>query len=182
MCTEFCRRICRIGSEDAHLPTPDELLGALNLDADGYVIGTIEELRLRPDCPFCQLVLEASLEDDFGSREGSEGSVKQVPDPIRIVAFPGEHCIRLSYPSRLGTRLMFVQEDGDTITPKQGPCIARLVHSQQASPSLVRTWLRQCEVHHGDSCSHLPRGIVSGDASPPPPLEINKSPIGSKRV
>ncbi|KAH6898046.1 heterokaryon incompatibility protein-domain-containing protein [Thelonectria olida] len=159
MCTDFCRRICAVAGEDSRFPTADDLLSVLNLETESYVIGTIEELRLRPDCSFCQLVLQACLENDFESPEGPEGSVEKTSEPIQIIAFPGEHCIRLSYPSRLGTRLMLVQEEGSVINPVQGPCVARIIHNQQVSPSLVRSWLRQCEDHHGDSCSHLPRGI-----------------------
>lgn len=166
-CTDFCRAICDVRGKDGHSPTLDELIELFNLRDDGYEIGTVEQLELRPDCPFCRLVLKSCLETGIEGAEEIERPQRQQLDPIHMVVLPGEHCIRLSHPSQIGTRLMFVQEEKNDIDPTRGPSLARLVQNQQAPVSLSRSWLQQCIDHHGDTCSHLPRDLVSGDENLP---------------
>ncbi|KAL6404521.1 hypothetical protein AUP68_13914 [Ilyonectria robusta] len=161
-CTEFCQRLRSLEAQHGELPSHDELIKALHLDNDGYLLGTQEELRNRPDCSFCQLVLTACAEAKSpheNDRKADDLAESLSKEPVRVVMFPGEHCLRLSYPSRLGTRLMFVTEDTRKLKPEQGPHSARIVRGRQISPSLVRSWMERCEESHGDTCFHIPPNL-----------------------
>lgn len=154
-CTEFCQALQGIGAADGKIPSHGELKGALGINGDGYLLGTFRELQKRKRCPFCQVLVEAL----------SEAVITSAPDPeaaqVRITIRPGEHCLRLSHPLLHGTRILFVKDDAENIDAEQGPYVARAVEQEQVSASLVRSWLRQCEEKHGDSCFHLPLFLVS---------------------
>jgi hypothetical protein len=66
-----------------------------------------------------------------------------------VLLFPGEQSFRLSYPSRLGTRLAFVTDNDLQIS---GPDSARSVTEPQVNPARILSWLKRCEDHHGSTC------------------------------
>ncbi|KAM5352779.1 hypothetical protein ACJ41O_005501 [Fusarium nematophilum] len=174
-CTEFCRRLCNIGAQDGKLPTHDQLIDALGIDSGGYLLGTLEELQPRQHCPFCHLVYTACLETYFESADGAGGGGPCQTESVRVLLFPQEHCLRLSYPSPIGTRISFVMEETDDLSPEQGPYAARLVDSQQISPRLIRSWLQKCEEAHGDACFHIPRGLRDREFKTQPIFEERSS-------
>lgn len=160
-CTEFCRAVRGIGA-DGEVPSHDELRSALGLDpADGYLLGTLGELQERKDCPFCRIILEALNGAVLASTAKEPGLEAPQAESVRITIRPGEPCLQLSHPSLYGTRFLFVENNTEKIGPEQGPYVAREVKEEQVPTSLVRSWLRQCEKKHGDSCFHLPLFLVS---------------------
>lgn len=160
-CTEFCEALRGIGAHDGKIPSHDELISALRIDGDGCLLGTLEELQKRRSCSSCQLILEAFNETAIASAAKELGREATRVEGIRVTIHPGEHCLRLSHPSLHGTRILFVKNDTEKINPEQGPYVAREVKEEQIPTSLVRSWLRQCEEKHGDSCFHLPLFLVS---------------------
>jgi hypothetical protein len=64
-CTDICTTLAKLTLVNGKLPNHDELLSWLPIkqevhqeDAfqDGFLLGTLTELRDRKSCPFCQLV------------------------------------------------------------------------------------------------------------------------------
>ncbi|KAI8719800.1 HET domain-containing protein [Fusarium sp. LHS14.1] len=166
-CTEFCQAIRGIGA-DGEVPSHDELRSALGLDADGYLLGTLNELQERKGCPFCQIILEALSGAVFASIAKESGLESPQAKQVRITIRPGEHYLRLSHPSIYGTRVLFFENNADKIDPEQGSYVAREVKEEQVPTSLVRSWLRQCEEKHGDSCFHLPLFLRDIEFTPVP--------------
>lgn len=160
-CTEFCQAVRSIGAFNGEVPSHDELRSALGLDADGYLLGTLGELQERKGCSFCQIILEALNEAVLTSVAKESGLEAPRAEPVRITIRPGEHCLRLSHPLLCGTRVLFVENGTEKINSEQGPYVARVVKEEQVSTWLARSWLRQCEEKHGDSCFHLPLPLVS---------------------
>jgi hypothetical protein len=68
---------------------------------------------------------------------------------IRILIFPDEQSFRLSYPSRLGTRLAFVTGNG---VQGLSPDTARPIDTAGIQTSTIRNWLHACCASH-DACS-----------------------------
>ncbi|KAI8685123.1 HET domain-containing protein [Fusarium keratoplasticum] len=167
-CTEFCQAVRGIGAFNGEVPSHDELRSALGLDADGYLLGTLGELQKRKGCPFCQIILEALNEAVLASAVKESGLEAPRAEPVRITVRPGEHCLRLSHPLLCGTRVLFVENGTEKINSEQGPYVARVVKEEQVSTWLVRSWLRQCEEKHGDSCFHLPLSLRDIEFTPIP--------------
>lgn len=143
-CTPFCDRLKTIELKLDILPSHSALVKNLSLSEEdrekGYRLGTHADLVKRRKCPFCRLVsnaIDQNTGDDSDSLDEHE---------IRILVFPGEESFRISYPSRLGTRLAFVANGA---TQASGPDNARLVVDGDQS-SLVKGWLQACVGNHAD--------------------------------
>lgn len=156
LCTDLCMRLRDLDVENRKLLTHSELTSYLDLPTDsgdtspqGLCLGTIEDLRQRKNCAFCQLVLAAVSEDEAGSN-GVHADPKR---EIYVFVFPDEQSLRLTLSTSLGTQLAFVAPSINSIS---GPDNARLVDSSKIDLSFIRGWLEQCERHHRTACStHL---------------------------
>ncbi|RSM18720.1 hypothetical protein CDV31_002440 [Fusarium ambrosium] len=167
-CTEFCQALRGIGASDGKVPSHDELKSVLGIDRDDYFLGTLDEIQQRKGCPFCQIILDALNEAVVASAAQEPGFEAPEAEQVRVTIQPGEHCLRLSHPSRYGTRILFVGDEATNFNPEQGPYVARVVKEGQVPTSLVRSWLRQCEEKHGDSCFHLPLFLRDIEFTPVP--------------
>lgn len=163
-CTKICAKLAKLAPINGKLPTHNGLASLLAFKqeekeedplAEGLPLGTLQELRQRKKCPFCQLVLVA-INDAVD--EGLQHPSDQL---VRLVLFPGEQSFRLSYPSRLGTRLAFVADNDSQIS---GPDSARVVKGDQINPAKVLSWLTKCEEHHGTTCYPQLNGRGQGTA------------------
>ncbi|OIW28098.1 HET-domain-containing protein [Coniochaeta ligniaria NRRL 30616] len=163
-CTDICTKFAKLAHRNGKLPTHDELVSCFAVKQEEYkedelqegiLLGTLQELRQRKSCPVCRLVLIAI--DDAAD------GVSQPPadQPVRLLLFPGEQSFRLSYPSRLGTRLAFLADNDSQIS---GPDSARVVKGDQINPAKVLLWLRKCEEHHGPTCYPQINGNGDGTA------------------
>ncbi|KAF1846033.1 HET-domain-containing protein [Cucurbitaria berberidis CBS 394.84] len=148
-CTELCQKLNRVQLQHAQLPSHDELLAQLPpLDSDGgWCLGTWCQLQQRQQCAFCKLVVDAVL-----------GSVKKTHDEdidsnqaISVLVFPDEQSFRLSYPSRLGTRIAFVAENA---AQARGPDTARALPGAGIDISRLNSWLQVCCDNHGACQQH----------------------------
>lgn len=148
-CTPFCNKLRSLGLEGGKLPTYSTLKSLVFAEDNHNFhqpLGTLFDLRKRPNCAFCQLVLAAILEEDDGI-----GNERRNSDAlIEILLFPEEQSFRLSCPSRLGTRLSFVAEDDNQVS---GPEAVRLVSTSAIQPSQILRWLQLCEENHAGACS-----------------------------
>jgi hypothetical protein len=157
-CTDFCNRLRTLSLEAGTLPLHDELashLGFTDENQHGQRLGTLNELRQRLHCGFCRLALLAVLD---GQRQMSEEEFGE-QQPIDIILFPNEQSFRLSYPSRMGTRIAFVAEENHQ---SSGPDTGRLVRGSEIRPSQILEWLRKCNEHHGKACcSHFDYPVSS---------------------
>jgi hypothetical protein len=152
-CTNICTTLAKLTLTNGKLPTHYELLAQLAFMKDepgeaeleeGLLLGTLQELRQRRACRTCQLVLAAIHES------ADEGPQSPAADhQVRLLLFPGEQSFRLSYPSRLGTRLAFVADNDSQIS---APDSARVIEGGEINPAKVQSWLRKCEDHHGPIC------------------------------
>lgn len=184
LCTELCRRLQTLHAAHGEFPSHETLITHLGLTQDelhqGYALGTWQQLKVRRWCSFCQFVLDvirdhrrepACIEIGQGDVVGVDGDGDDEAefdsppglgeDTIKIFVFPDEACLRLSYPSQLGTRLMFVAEGTTHATIPVGPFTATEIHPEPISPKLVKGWLSQCDRNHGDACRHVPEKFVS---------------------
>lgn len=148
-CTDFCNRLRTLFLTNEKLPSHDELISHLGFTDDekehGQHLGTLHELRQRTDCPFCELVVHAVLDgESHDSKKGID-----FEHSIDALLFPEEQSFRLSYPSRLSTRLSLVAGDDQQC---RGPDNARRVIGSDVQPSKVLGWLQQCEDHHSGTC------------------------------
>lgn len=144
-CTVFCEALKTIAPTGSRLPSHDELVTRLRFSEDdreeGRFLGTWNDLVQRAQCGFCQLVAAAVADN---SDLTSSGRIP--PDqPIRVLIFPGEQSFRLSYPSRIGTRLAFVAEDSHQAS---GPDTARRVHAPHVQIPQIVGWLNSCDENH----------------------------------
>ncbi|RSL60107.1 hypothetical protein CEP53_005562 [Fusarium sp. AF-6] len=167
-CTEFCQALRGIGASDGKVPSHDELKSVLGIDGEGYLLGTLDEIQQRRGCSFCQIILEALNEAVAASVAEEPGLQNPQAEQVRITIRPGELCLWLSHPSLYGTRILFVGDDATSFNPEQGPYVARAVKEGQVPTSLIRSWLRQCEEKHGDSCFHLPLFLRDIEFTPVP--------------
>ncbi|KAB5578250.1 heterokaryon incompatibility protein-domain-containing protein [Coniochaeta sp. 2T2.1] len=153
-CTAICAKLSNLTLVNGKLPTHEQLTSHLAVDdnhdlQDGFPLGTIHDIRQRQHCPICQLVLSAISDNDLQPpNHATDADLDQ--QPINLLLFPGETSLRLSHPSRLGTRLSFLSSSASDIS---GPDSARLVtNNAQLNPSQILSWLRKCEQHHGAKC------------------------------
>ncbi|KAI8691935.1 HET domain-containing protein [Fusarium sp. Ph1] len=167
-CTDFCQALREIGASDGKVPTHDELKSALGIDANGYLLGTLDEIQQRKGCYFCQIILKVFNKVVVTPAAEELGLETPQVEQVRITIRPREHCLRVSHPSLYGTRILFAENGTGEIGPEQGPYVARMVKEEQVSTSLVRSWLRQCEEKHGDSCFHLPLFLRDIEFTPIP--------------
>ena len=144
-CSEFCQRLKGIDFSRGVLLSHDELVQQLQFSDDdkelGRFLGVWHNLLERTQCEFCQLVVTAV--SDSGSQAIEQNQ------PISVLIFPGEQCFRLSYPSRLGLRLVFIAEDAEGVT---GPDTARPACEPIEQVSYIRSWLHTCYEEH-QACS-----------------------------
>ncbi|KAH7348252.1 heterokaryon incompatibility protein-domain-containing protein [Pyrenochaeta sp. MPI-SDFR-AT-0127] len=142
ICTEFCEKIKALQVHH-NLPSSDELslqLPRVN-DGGGWHLGTWREIQQRSQCGFCQLVVIAVSDNII---PGEYESID--PDQaIDVLLFPDEQSFRLSYPSRLGTRIAFVAGDGVT---SRGPDTARIISRTGIDSSVIKEWLHICDTKH----------------------------------
>lgn len=152
-CTELCTRLSGLQLRNGKLPSHDNLTRQLALggedsedDQTAWPLGTLGELQKRTRCGFCQLVVRAISD----SVEPSGSNLEQ---PVHVLVFPEEQSFRLSYPSRLGTRLAFVAEgEGQA----GGPDSARLVRGSEIQVPLIRHWLDKCHEGHEECSLYTP--------------------------
>ncbi|CAG9987308.1 unnamed protein product [Clonostachys byssicola] len=143
-CTEFCARLHKLVAGTGSTPSRDQLdslLGDWKSDLPhGLALGTFQELQARP-CPFCELVLAAITD--------TVTDVKRIaPDQaVDVVLFPEETGFRLSFPSRLGTQLLFVASEESQAA---SPDCARVIQSSHVSPATISRWLQKCDSHHSN--------------------------------
>jgi hypothetical protein len=151
-CTYFCNKLRTLSLTSGKLPSNDELISHLGFTDDekghGQRLGTLDELLQRTNCPFCQLVVNAVLDGESHDSHDGKKDI-DIHHPIDVLLFPEEQSFRLSYPSRLSTRLAFLAGDDHQCS---GPDTARLVVGPEVQPSKILGWLRQCEDHHSDTC------------------------------
>jgi hypothetical protein len=159
-CTYFCQTLKAIDLKHGVLPSHDELIEQLQFSDDdrerGRFLGTWYGLQQRTQCDFCQLVVAAV--SDNADLSGSDAI--RLDQPISVLIFPGEQSFRLSYPSRLGLRLVFVAEYAQYVS---GPDTARPVHESGIQVSQIKSWLKTCDEKH-KACSlelveHEPVGV-----------------------
>ena len=142
-CTDLCQKLHGIRLQHGHLPSHDELIVQLSpLDSDaGWYLGTWRQLQQREQCAFCQLVVAAIL-DNF-EQDGSE--ILNPNQAVSVLVFPDEQSFRLSYPSRLGTRIAFVADDA---AQARGPDTARAPTSTGIDIPRMLKWLQTCCENH----------------------------------
>lgn len=148
-CIEFCTKLKATELKNNVLPSHGELIEQLQFTANdqlqGRSLGTWHELQQRPQCGFCQLVVDAV---SGSARPADQGEVS--PDQeVHVLMFPDEQSFRLSYPSRLGVRLAFIARDG---SQAGGPDTARLIRGPGIQISQIVGWLRACDENH-EACS-----------------------------
>lgn len=141
-CTQFCARLHKLIARTGSTPSRDELDSLLSdLKSDlphGLSLGTFEELQSR-SCPLCELALAAITH--------TVADVKRIaPDQaVDVVLFPEETGFRLSFPSRLGTQLLFVASEESQAA---SPDCARIIESSHISPGTISRWLHKCDSNH----------------------------------
>lgn len=149
-CTDFCEKLKQLHVEGEKLPTYEELVSELSFSANdkihGRRLGTIQDLKRRTQCAFCQLALDAASRSTIGNYRSPIDGLQT----IDVLLFPEEQSFRLSLPSRLGTKLTFVADNDAQIS---GPDNARPVSGSQIESSQILRWLRKCEEHHGSACA-----------------------------
>ncbi|KAB5584851.1 heterokaryon incompatibility protein-domain-containing protein [Coniochaeta sp. 2T2.1] len=154
-CTAICARLSSLTLTNGKLPTHEQLASHLTVDdkydlQDGFPLGALSDIRQRQHCPICQLVLSAITDNDPQPLNHATDTNPDTNQPINLLLFPGETSLRLSHPSRLGTRLSFLSSSPPDIS---APDSARLVtNNAQVNPSQILSWLRKCEQHHGAKC------------------------------
>lgn len=157
VCTELCDRLGTLRLVQSTLPLHDDIVSALEFtrhdQQHGRRLGTLKDIRKRTHCPFCRLV-RAAIYDAPGAAINDSIENEQV---INVFLFPGEHSFRLSYPSRLGTRLAFVAEDTSRVN---SPDSARCVHGATIQPLQILQWLDRCKMFHADTCCRAPWNMV----------------------
>ncbi|KAH7322707.1 heterokaryon incompatibility protein-domain-containing protein [Stachybotrys elegans] len=150
-CTEFCMRLQSIA--DGPIPSGDQLIEHLQLSRDlaspSYLLGTWGALQSR-ECAFCQLVVLAIL-------EASDVSAIDPEQPIYAFTSCEEAAVRISYPSTLGTQLVFIADEGTVTKPENGRVIDG---SQPVSPKIHR-WLHKCDEEHATCIPLQQRNVVS---------------------
>lgn len=129
--------------DNFQLPFREELIAQLPRinDDGGWYLGTWRELGQRTQCEFCLLVVIA-VSDSIGPENNQSIDLDQ---NIDIFLFPDEHSFRLSYPSRLGTRIAFVNDDRATA---RGPDTARIVSPTGIDTTIIKNWLHTCDTKH----------------------------------
>jgi hypothetical protein len=100
-------------------------------------LGTLDELRSAPNCPFCRLVLSAMTE---GPRVFDHPNASWIPSSRGFNVGPA------------GTRIVFHEIDSPSWVPKAG----RSIDSSCVDPALIQQWFDLCERHHGDQCRPIP--------------------------
>jgi hypothetical protein len=146
-CSDLCSKLQNIRLDCGKLPYRDDLISQLpapNRDGEWY-LGTWGELQQRLQCGFCQLVVAATADDNDVNNFRSVDPAQA----ISILIFPDEQSFRLSYPSRLGTRLAFVTGNG---VQGLSPDTARPIDTAGIQTSTIRNWLHACCASH-DACS-----------------------------
>lgn len=156
-CTDLCTRLNGLTLENGRLPNHEELVSHLRFSerdkTDGRCLGTICELQERRQCAFCQLVVSAAI----GDKDVGNESQLDPHETVNVFVFPKEQSFRLSYPSRLGTRLAFVAQDESQVS---GPDNVRPIIGSEES-SRILGWLGKCDEHHGNFCFPHPNNNVS---------------------
>ncbi|KAF2134000.1 HET-domain-containing protein [Dothidotthia symphoricarpi CBS 119687] len=147
LCTEFCKKLNAIHLDGGRFPSHEQLIAHLPSTSDdgSWYLGTWRELQQHTQCNFCQLVAIAIAED---ARPG-DNKVINPEQVISVLVFPGECSFRLSYPSRLGTRIEFVAEND---VQAGGPDTARVVLESKVDVSRIKKWVQTCQERH-ESCS-----------------------------
>ncbi|CAH0047029.1 unnamed protein product [Clonostachys solani] len=157
-CTQFCARLHKLAARTGSTPSRDELDSLLShWKSDlphGLALGTFQELQSR-SCPFCQLALAAITH--------TVADVKRIAtdQPIDVVLFPEETGFRLSFPSRLGTQLLFVASNESQVA---SPDCARVIDSSHISPGTISRWLHKCHSNHANCVR--PAMLSTEDDSP----------------
>jgi hypothetical protein len=148
-CTSLCDRIYGLQTNNGKLPSHDGLVAHLSCGGEdpqnGWSLGKLHDIQQRTHCPFCQLVAVAI----------SDTTRDVDPDQhIRVVIFPGEQSLRLSFPSRLGTHLAFIAGDESQIG---GVDNARLIESTAINMAKIEQWLKMCEDRHHGCVLRIPQ-------------------------
>ncbi|CAH0036434.1 unnamed protein product [Clonostachys rhizophaga] len=141
-CTQLCVRLHELVARTGSTPSRDELDSLLSdWKSDlphGLALDTFQELQSR-SCPFCELSLAAITH--------TVADVKRIaPDQaVDVVLFPEETGFRLSFPSRLGTQLLFVASEESQAA---SPDCSRIIESSHISPGTISRWLHKCDSNH----------------------------------
>ena len=146
-CTAFCTSLDTL-SLDVNTPlSRRELLQQLPLteNHDEWYLGIWSELQQRKDCIICQLVVDAIVECVQQTRH----EAVDPEQPVNVLLFPDEVSFRLSFPSPLSARLIFISADE---SHAQAPDMARLIPREGVEISRIKRWLLTCTENH-QGCS-----------------------------